>query len=474
MRTVTPARRIQRTCRRHEESPGSGATSRLARGLVGSSCLRRRMLFAQTLAAMRLTRLPVTSWTDANGLRLGAIYAIAQDAEGYLWLGTDTGLLRFDGLQFSRWMMASDTQFPDARVSALFASPVDKSIWVATSAGGGVYRIQGNRLLRTDSPGEGLDSVIGLAGNRHGVVVAVTDVGVFQFKDGVWQRLVERVAQRRASFPPTSITRISCLSARRVVFSADCREPTISKVSRHGGVSRPARDRLGRLWTTDIRTGFRPVGDDLRLPPRGNGYRILHDRDGHLWVATIGQGLWRVIHGSREVSVEKVAGLLSDSVESLIEDREGNIWAGTTGGLHRLSRRLLTPVDVGFVVAAEDDGQGMWAGTWLGLMRLHTRDGSWYAEPRSPGNFFVRAMHRDSSGTLWFASTRGLGRVVNDGIEWMASPHQDNANFSSVVSDASGRVLTTDGRRLFQVSGSKVVPKRFRRGCRRESDYAAV
>jgi hypothetical protein len=85
-----------------------------------------------------------------------------------------------------------------------------------------------------------------------------------------------------------------------------------------------------------------------------------------------------------------------------MEDGEGNIWAGTTGGLHRLSRRPLTPLDVGFVVATADTRDGVFAATWTGLMQLEQREG---AGPRNRGAHqtisFSPSTKTDTAGCGW-------------------------------------------------------------------------
>src|SRR5262249_9025502 len=120
-----------------------------------------------------------------------------------------------------------------------------------------------------------------------------------------------------------------------------------------------AEDANQRLWMTDFDHGFRSVAGPQRGEEfQGRGVRLLSDRRGNLWVATIGEGLWRVrIDASGRRTIEKASlntGLLSDSVEAIIEDREGNIWIGTTGGLQRLTERSFTPVaNIGYVTALD-------------------------------------------------------------------------------------------------------------------------
>src|SRR5436190_9279460 len=85
----------------------------------------------------------LTSWTDGDGVPLGTVYAIGQDADGYLWIGTDAGLLRFDGVRFTPWEEIGDTPLPKSPVSALWVAR-DGSLWVGFA--GGVRRIRGGHV----------------------------------------------------------------------------------------------------------------------------------------------------------------------------------------------------------------------------------------------------------------------------------------------------------------------------------------
>ena len=131
----------------------------------------------------------------------------------------------------------------------------------------------------------------------------------------------------------------------------------------NGSVWGISEDAGGTIWTTDSIAGFRRLGSPT--PPEhaleSSGYRLMHDRQGNLWVASFAQGLWRVPrdgHGAPDpLAAERAAlrtGLASDSVQSMLEDRNGNIWIGTTGGLHRLRQRPLTPFEQAGFVAAVD------------------------------------------------------------------------------------------------------------------------
>jgi ligand-binding sensor domain-containing protein len=87
-------------------------------------------------------------WASEKGLPPGDVFAIAQDVEGYLWLGTPTGLLRFDGNRFSPWEPADPASaLPVGPVHALIGSH-DGSLWVGIGGGGGIVRLHQGRIVR--------------------------------------------------------------------------------------------------------------------------------------------------------------------------------------------------------------------------------------------------------------------------------------------------------------------------------------
>src|SRR5687767_348611 len=82
-------------------------------------------------------RYVMTAWAAEKGLPPGDVFAIAQDTDGYLWLGTPSGLLRFDGSRFTAWPPPEmDAPLPTAPVHALVGAP-DGSLWVGFGGGGG-------------------------------------------------------------------------------------------------------------------------------------------------------------------------------------------------------------------------------------------------------------------------------------------------------------------------------------------------
>ena len=93
-----------------------------------------------------LTDYTYTSWSRKDGL-VGPVWAIAQDGNGFLWVGTDTGLIRFDGVRFISWEGLGGTALPRLPIRSLFVSKAG-ALWIGFGAGGGLARIE-NRLVTT-------------------------------------------------------------------------------------------------------------------------------------------------------------------------------------------------------------------------------------------------------------------------------------------------------------------------------------
>jgi ligand-binding sensor domain-containing protein len=152
----------------------------------------------------------------------------------------------------------------------------------------------------------------------------------------------------------------------------------------------------------------------------GWGTRLLHDSRGNLWVATTGQGLWRIrattASGAAPIELAtNQTGLSSNAVQTLLEDRDGNIWVGTMLGLHSLTPQQLTPLAAGTVVRTvlpDDDGT-VWVGTAGGLLHFHLEGTAWTGERLGPPAD-IRSLFRDHSGVAWAATDQGL-RVLSAG-----------------------------------------------------------
>ena len=288
----------------------------------------------------------LTSWTDEDGLFGGWIVGIAQDERGYMWIGTVSGLLTFDGIRFERFQPRDGDLLPQRSVSSV-VSTRDGSTWVGFSGSGGVCRIRDGRVIDYGvEEGLGDGRVTALVEDADGVMLASTADGLFRFFEGRWQRVSE--AQGLPPGPVHALFRDGSgamwASTSTGIFRRDRRDDGFRAVTETSYRALSFSEAPGgAMWTSNPEHGFTSVtAPRASSPPsarEGRGYRVLHDHRGNLWVATLGQGLWFQPAGGRDPQVVGIHnGLSNDTVRTLFEDRNGDVWVGTTVGLHRFAR----------------------------------------------------------------------------------------------------------------------------------------
>jgi signal transduction histidine kinase/ligand-binding sensor domain-containing protein len=404
-----------------------------------------------------------TSWSSRNGLpvRNGLpsryIWALAQDREGYVWLGTDTGLVRFDGERFLPWEAFGSTSLTTAPVRSLCVSR-DGSLWIGFGDRRGISRIRHGQAQHYDeNHGLAQGATMTLVEDQTGAIWAGGTSGLHRLAGDRWQRFGSAEGLSDATVNSAYVDRRGTLfigtSSR--IFRRDQDQSRFHEVEAPGHtVAAIIGDRSGGVWVTDPTVGFRRLGKSQGVShvlEGGSGNQLLSDRAGNLWVGTAGQGLWRVSRESAgdAVKVERattLTGLLTDGVISLLEDRDGNIWVGTTEGLNRLTPYKLTPINLGLTNGVEETADGhVWVGTVSGLIRFpQGRAGSPQKQVPVPAAR-VSAMHADRSGTMWIATNRGLLRLVAGRpsrvvIRSGDPPHQ----IAAITSDARGDVWLYD------------------------------
>jgi signal transduction histidine kinase/ligand-binding sensor domain-containing protein len=364
-------------------------------------------------------------WQDE--LPQNTIHCILQARNGYLWLGTYEGLIRFDGVRFVLY----DTRPPaNLRGTAVLALAEDRSgtLWIATN--GGLSRFENGRFSTTGTA-EGLPSnvVFSLCEGKDGSLWVGTDRGVARKWHGAFTVF-------------TTANGLANDSVRSIVEG----EPGVFWFATDDGLSRlrdgrfttwragdglPAsllrllvRGEEGEIWIggygglTRLRDGtFRTFTTADGLPE--NFVRALYrDRGGSLWVGTENGGLSRFRDG-RFVSFSTRDGLSHDYVRSVFEDREGSLWVGTNGGLDRFRDSNFTTfsrsegLSHNFARTVLEDSTGtIWIGTdGGGLSRLSNGSIRNFGVADGLPNDSVRALVEDRDGTIWVGTRGGLARV---------------------------------------------------------------
>jgi signal transduction histidine kinase/ligand-binding sensor domain-containing protein len=405
-----------------------------------------------------------TSWNDGAGRPLGSVYAIAQTDDGYLWIGADAGLLRFDGWRFFLWDSLSDTPVRGSTKTLTVAK--NGGLWVGSVDPASVGRIRDGKLQRYDAGLEGLDAVTAVVEDGSGTAWAIVDWDLYRWNENKWQKVTlpwkSRAGQVRHVFASRSGT--LWVGTRWGVFEqiAGTAGFRLASDEHVWGID---EDRQGRIWTTDVAAGFRQLGAP-HAPAHAleaAGFRLMHDRQDALWVGTFGDGLWRVRSADKEAAIERAAlrtGLSSDSVLSITEDRDGNVWVGTTVGLHRLTKRALTPLEnVGFVLTVLPwRSDGVLAGTTKGLVQLTQSPAGWRPVHFGSAAPEIRTFYRDDRGTLWIGAADGLWRLVDRRVIHEDLGSRGDMLVLAISPAAGGGFWLADGQWVYRWTGGTPVP----------------
>ncbi len=371
-----------------------------------------------------------TAWKARDGVVRGAVGSIAQTPDGYLWVGTDQGLLRFDGIRTLPSPLPGE-QLPSDGVNRLLVAR-DGTLWIATSKGLASWK--DGKLTRY--PELAAQSTYPLVEDRKGTLWLGTDA-----PGGL-------CAARGATIECERDDRLG-----RSVFDAYEDSSGNVWIAAHSGVWRwkpgPPEHYPFPPGTYDVRAfaeddsgvlllavndGVKRLVDgkiEAHRSPRLEGVErpltFLRSRDGSLWVGGL-NGLWH-LHQGRSDFFSRVDGLSGQSVNRIYEDREGNIWVGTSSGLDRFRDHTFPTISVDqglsssltWAVQAPRDGS-IWIAASNGLNRWQAGHVTFYGKkPGSSGSrrtgdvrtvpvlgSAVRSMASDNRDRLWVGLKDGV------------------------------------------------------------------
>lgn len=411
------------------------------------------------------------SWTSKDGLKGSQVWTILQDGSGYLWLGTNEGLVRFDGISFRVWPAFGSVSLPNGSVRAL-ALARDGTMWIGFGGIGGVSRVRGGEL-RNYSSLDGLPRAIVLSvlEDHAGVAWAVTVLGLYRLSNDRWTAVTDQQGLPQGAISSMYEDRrgdlwVGTSNGTYRCFAAGAQ---FAQVGDTGLIDGFAEDHAGTVWGVGSQGLFRFGAGAVKSWPTLAGTRIHHDGDGRLWLATLGDGLLYVDPTSAGPILYRYRGkavLTSDVVRAVVEDREGNLWLGTQSGLNRLSEAVVSMfADDGLgplarAVITTADG-AVWMATSAGLYRLKHGTTRRFTEVDGLPSASIRALHETPTGTLWVATTGGIARATPAGFETMPrTPGLRLAQIMAITTDRTGALWVgdlTEGLIRFQDGMAKVM-----------------
>jgi ligand-binding sensor domain-containing protein/two-component sensor histidine kinase len=367
------------------------------------------------------------AWLKVDGLPQNSVYALAQTPDGYLWIGTQEGLARFDGLTFRTFSRKSTPGFKGKIVHSLAVSP-DSTLWIGTTDGAGLYRYRHGEFthvpLRRD---DRRDAITALYAPSSGVVWVGTTDGLYELRG-------DSVAGRYTMVDIPGRTIVEGLVGGHeggvVTIGAGImgmvRGGHIERFAPPSEIPWAVKTALfaadGSLWIGTMDSGLvHRTSDGVQRFTLANGLPSLQvtaleeDASGSLWVGTSSAGLVRISRGGI-ASYVAASGLSSDDVNRLLFDREGCLWVGTiSGGLNRLKEGAFTTYSApgqgtrNFIFSVYQDSDGrILAGSASGeVFSLHGGKFEPAIEFRKRLPATILAMHRDGTGDFWLGTPEG-------------------------------------------------------------------
>jgi diguanylate cyclase (GGDEF)-like protein len=433
------------------------------------------------------------SWRRSDGLPGNSVYAIAQAADGYLWVGTENGLARFDGQRFVAYGARQPGVFRSRLVTALAAAR-DGTLWIGTErgllrmhaatvtpdgppgglaadaavcslaedAGGDLWIGTRSGLLRR-SAASGKVIRVGLAGTRvvqlltggaGEVWIGTESLGPWGFRAGK----LEPVGESPASSQETVTGLVRDQDGSILVFT----ERAASRLRGNAAGSAPGKPPdvqgvvaagagAGSLWlgTTGHgvvqiaggKTWFAGPGHPLRTALI---FKVFVAADRTVWFGTAGDGLRQLVEKSSR-TYTRADGLGSDTTTSVLVETDGTVWVGTFGGLTRLARRFDGAAFVDTELAGTTvwsllrDHQGtLWAGTSRGLARWAGGRWTFLRQWGPPATQVVDTLYEDRLGNIWIGTGGGLGMMTVDPERVVAVPGLEGLEITGIAEDTAG------------------------------------
>jgi signal transduction histidine kinase/ligand-binding sensor domain-containing protein len=419
-----------------------------------------------------------TAWRIQDGAFSGSPIVITQTADGYLWIGTNVGLVRFDGVRFASWNPPTGTRLLDSRIFSLLGTH-DGSLWIGT--GFSISRWKDGELTnypelsgRIESIVEDDDGAVWLvrtqATDKTGPLCHVKDRGFWCYgvSDGIPFPLAIQLSKGSSGelwvggyselcrWKPGS-----CSS----YFANDSRSPeTFASIrgiaSGANGSAWAVIDRSRRVlqleqfehgsWITRAFPEITTNNSDVTS--------LFVDKDETLWVGTANHGIFR-IRGEKVDHFGSADGLSSDAVLRFYQDAEGILWIVTSGGIDNLRdlkvvnysiREGLSAAGASSVLASPDGT--VWIGNYRALDFLRAGKLSAIRAAQGLPGRNVTTMFQDHAGQLWLGVDGGLWSY--DGTTFRAVRHLDGSPLGivfAITEDVEHNLWVRAGPHLDQI-----------------------
>ncbi|MCU0287338.1 MAG: hypothetical protein MUF15_13205, partial [Acidobacteria bacterium] len=424
-----------------------------------------------------ITQYIMDTWNTDSGLHTNSVSSLLQTSDGYLWLGTEEGLLRFDGITFTTFDERNTPEITDNYIHYLYED-CDKNLWIGLRNGQLIRYKNGIFTPYTGEKGFPGNSVNCITEGPDGAIW-IGSKGLYKFQDNKFSSFT------KDNILPHNIVKTIYKDSKNnlwfgtldgLVRLKDNKFSTyhINKDTDENNIRTIFEEKkTGNLWIGTLKGLYLMKNDTgLFVPsPFNAAYpdmkinSICADGDNNIWICTYTQGIFRYRASDETFSnLSKANGFVDDIIRSITVDREGSIWIGTAlGGVARLrdgkfcvfgTREGLVD-DVVFAII-EDRNHYVWIGTNNGLTRLKnekellnfgTGNGNGF-----PGlsNQTVDTLYEDSRGAIWVGTDKGLNQLQNSPAKIIKWEHYIPGNLvGAVTEDSWGNLWVGTDQELF-------------------------
>jgi signal transduction histidine kinase/ligand-binding sensor domain-containing protein len=371
-----------------------------------------------------------TAWRAREGAPT-QIFALAQTNDGYLWLGTANGLFRFDGVHFELYRPPHDQRLLKVSVQSLLATP-DGGLWVGYTLGGTSFIQDGqvqNLSMRSGT-------VWAFTLDSRGSLYAATSRGVFHYGSKGWGEPDESIGLNGAAYRFLVDSHGTVwMATDDFLYRKEVNQTRFEKTAINAGSNAGlALGPDGTVWITDGE-GVRSVDESGKQPRYlavGHYYDDLtFDHAGGLWAVSLLQGVVYAAHPGDALAAGITSikagvdgstsheGLSADTGNTVLTDREGNVWIATDDGLDRfreaaLERAPLPSTYKGYALSPEPDGSMLIGTVTAGLQRLQLGKVSKVVAIPKEFTDQIECVLRAPDGKLWLGGSGVLGYLDHE------------------------------------------------------------
>ena len=395
------------------------------------------------------------SWTIRDGLPVNSVNAVSQSPDGYLWLATFDGLVRFDGVRFTVFDVANTPSLPSNRIVSVRQARRG-GMWIWTQ-NGGVVRYRDGRFSRLDPPEDVRDT------ETLCVHEDADDVLWVGRQSGLWRLEGERLARfaaRAVSEPVLNVYRDRAGSLWLYVRDG------LARLAK-GTITRFACPAIRAFYETDdgrilvgTLAGLHEVGDGglTRLTPeRMRALPPIHDSSERLPLGGTSLNQLLLLYGTpdSEARPGESGFTLSRRVPRMAQDHHGALWYSVGPKLYRDGRLQMEAPDPIESILPDADGS-IWLGTFSsGLHCLRPAQVITHGAADG-GKANLYSVLEDSAGTIWVAGlSRGVGRIHDGDIRWLP----ERVLGYCLGQDHRGRLFVgTAGAGVYEIRGERLAP----------------